>query len=40
MNYPLQLSFKLMAIARQLSLREATGNLIFGRVSNMMLSKI
>jgi uncharacterized protein YxjI len=29
MNYPLQLSFKLMAFAQQLSLRDATGNLIF-----------
>jgi uncharacterized protein YxjI len=29
MNYPLQLSFKLMAIAQQLSLRDATGNLVF-----------
>lgn len=29
MNYPLQLSFKIMAIAQQLSVREATGNLIF-----------
>jgi len=29
MNYPLQLSFKLMAIAQQLSLRDASGQLIF-----------
>jgi uncharacterized protein YxjI len=29
MNYPLQLSFKVLAIAQQLSLRDATGNLIF-----------
>lgn len=29
MNYPLQLSFKVIAIAQQLSLRDATGNLIF-----------
>ena len=29
MNYPLQLSFKLMAIAQQLSLRDANANLIF-----------
>lgn len=29
MNYPLQLSFKLMAIAQQLSLRDATGVLVF-----------
>jgi uncharacterized protein YxjI len=29
MNYPLQLSFKVLAIAQQLSLRDAAGNLIF-----------
>ncbi|MDX6693631.1 MAG: hypothetical protein QOF02_1234 [Blastocatellia bacterium] len=29
MNYPLQLSFKLMAIAQQLSLRDTSGQLIF-----------
>jgi uncharacterized protein YxjI len=29
MNYPLQLSFKVMAIAQQLSMRDAAGNLIF-----------
>jgi hypothetical protein len=29
MNYPLQVSFKLMAIAQQLSVTDATGNLIF-----------
>ena len=29
MNYPLQLSFKVLAIAQQLALRDATGNLIF-----------
>lgn len=29
MNYPLQVSFKLMAIAQQLSITDATGNLIF-----------
>lgn len=29
MNYPLQINFKILAIAQQLSLTEATGNLIF-----------
>ena len=29
MNYPLQVSFKLLAIAQQLSVTDATGNLIF-----------
>lgn len=29
MNYPLQLSFKLMAIAQQVSLRDAASNLVF-----------
>jgi hypothetical protein len=29
MNYPLQLSFKVLAIAQQLSLRDTAGNLIF-----------
>jgi uncharacterized protein YxjI len=29
MNYPLQLSFKIMAIAKQLSIRDAAGTLIF-----------
>ena len=29
MNYPLQIIFKVLAIARQLSLTDATGNLIF-----------
>ena len=29
MNYPLQLSFKILAIARQLSVTDATGRLIF-----------
>jgi uncharacterized protein YxjI len=29
MNYPLQLSFKIMAIAQQLSIRDAAGTLIF-----------
>lgn len=29
MNYPLQINFKILAIARQLSLTDATGNLIF-----------
>lgn len=29
MNYPLQISFKLLAIAQQLSVTDATGNLIF-----------
>lgn len=29
MNFPLQISFKVLAIARQLSLTDATGNLIF-----------
>lgn len=29
MNYPLQINFKILAIAQQLSLTEATGNLVF-----------
>lgn len=29
MNYPLQVSFKILAIAQQLSIKDATGNLIF-----------
>jgi len=29
MNYPLQLSFKIMALARQLSLTDASGRLVF-----------
>jgi hypothetical protein len=29
LNYPLQINFKVLAIARQLSLTDATGNLIF-----------
>jgi uncharacterized protein YxjI len=29
MNYPLQLSFKIMALARQLSVTDANGNLVF-----------
>ena len=29
MNYPLQVSFKLLAIAQQLSITDATGNLIY-----------
>jgi len=29
LNYPLQINFKLLAIAQQLSLTDATGNLIF-----------
>lgn len=29
MNYPLQLSFKILAIARQVSVTDATGNLVF-----------
>ena len=29
MNYPLSLSFKILAIARQLSVTDATGNLVF-----------
>jgi hypothetical protein len=29
LNYPLQINFKILAIAQQLSLSEATGNLIF-----------
>ena len=29
MNYPLEINFKILAIAQQLSLTEATGNLIF-----------
>lgn len=29
MNYPLQIQFKVLAIAQQLSLTEATGNLVF-----------
>ena len=29
MNYPLSLSFKVLAIANQLSMRDSTGNLIF-----------
>lgn len=29
MNFPLQITFKVLAIARQLSLTDATGNLIF-----------
>lgn len=29
MNYPLQLTFKTLAIAQQLSARDATGNLVF-----------
>ncbi|HEX8144757.1 MAG TPA: hypothetical protein VF553_19465 [Pyrinomonadaceae bacterium] len=29
MNYPLQLSFKIMALARQLSVRDASGALVF-----------
>jgi len=29
LNYPLQINFKILAIAQQLSLTEATGNLIF-----------
>ncbi|HEY0377364.1 MAG TPA: hypothetical protein VGC87_10435 [Pyrinomonadaceae bacterium] len=29
MNYPLEINFKILAIAQQLSLTEATGNLVF-----------
>ena len=29
MNYPLQLSFKILAIARQLSVTDTTGRLVF-----------
>jgi uncharacterized protein YxjI len=29
LNFPLQINFKVLAIAQQLSLTDATGNLIF-----------